>query len=65
MNDIESKGVFIDVGFGGGFPLLPLAKYLPHIQFYGVETRNKKVRVVSEIAAKLGLNNIKFLHSRI
>ena len=65
LNDIESKGVFIDVGFGGGFPLLPLAKYLPHIQFYGVETRNKKVRVVSESAANLGLNNIKFLHSRI
>lgn len=65
LEDIESAGSFIDVGFGGGFPLLPLAKYLPHVRFYGIETRKKKVRVVSEIAAKLGINNIKFLHSRI
>ncbi|MBC75726.1 MAG: hypothetical protein CME64_06900 [Halobacteriovoraceae bacterium] len=65
FDEIKAKGAFIDVGFGGGFPLLPLAKILPEIQFFGIETRNKKVKVVSEIANKLGLNNIKFLHSRI
>lgn len=64
-HDIEAAGLLIDVGFGGGFPLLPLAYSLPHIKFLGVETRQKKAKVVSEIANKLGLKNVTFLHSRI
>ena len=63
--DIEDAGLLIDIGFGGGFPLLPLAYKLPHIKFLGVETRQKKAKVVSEIAQKLGLKNVSFLHARI
>ena len=55
----------IDVGFGGGFPILPLAELLPNKKFLGVETRNKKVKVVGEISNKLGQNNTNFFHSRI
>ncbi len=55
----------VDIGFGGGFPLLPMAYHLPKSKFIGIETRNKKVKVVSEIAQKLGLNNVQCLHSRI
>ncbi len=55
----------LDVGFGGGFPILPLAQLLPNKQFLGIETRNKKVKVVGEISTKLGQSNTVFYHSRI
>lgn len=55
----------VDVGFGGGFPLLPLAFMLPEVQFVGFEARAKKVKVVNEMASLLGLNNVKCFHYRI
>ena len=58
-------GLMIDVGFGGGFPILPMAKLNPKNKFIGIETRGKKVKVVGEIAAKLSLKNVKLYHSRI
>jgi len=64
-NDVDKCGINVDIGFGGGFPILPLAKLLPKNKFIGIETRNKKVTVVGEIASKLELNNVSFLHSRI
>lgn len=62
---VDKIGLNVDIGFGGGFPILPLAKILPYNKFVGIETRNKKCKVVGEIALKLGLNNVRFLHSRI
>lgn len=64
-NLVNTMDYRVDVGFGGGFPILPLAFINKNINFYGVETRAKKVKVVTEIGRKLGLNNIKLLHSRI
>ena len=55
----------LDIGFGGGFPILPMAKFKPDCSFLGIETRNKKCKVVGEMAQKLGLSNVKFLHARI
>ncbi len=53
-----------DIGFGGGFPILPLANEFQNISFTGIETRNKKVRIVGEIAESLGLKNTSFIHGR-
>jgi hypothetical protein len=39
---VKETGVVVDVGFGGGFPILPLAKLLPEVKFVGVESRRKK-----------------------
>ena len=64
-NSINKTGLHIDVGFGGGFPILPLAKLYPDIRFIGVETRAKKVKVVSEIAQKLGITNVVLVHERV
>jgi len=58
-------GLMIDIGFGGGFPILPMAKLNPKNKFIGIETRGKKVKVVAEIAGKLGLKNVKLFHNRI
>ena len=64
-SEIMKNGLVVDVGFGGGFPILPLANELPNIQFVGVETRGKKVKVVSQIASALGLGNVVLNHNRI
>jgi 16S rRNA (guanine527-N7)-methyltransferase len=55
----------VDIGFGGGFPILPLAKTFPDVRFIGLEARAKKVQVVTEIAAKLGLGNVGLHHYRV
>lgn len=65
QEDVKKTGVIVDVGFGGGFPILPLAKLLPDVKFVGVESRRKKAEAVTLIAEKLGLNNVKLIHSRL
>lgn len=62
---IEEAGVLVDVGFGGGFPVVPLAKSLPHIKFLGFEARAKKASVVSQIAERLGVKNTNLMHQRL
>jgi 16S rRNA (guanine527-N7)-methyltransferase len=54
----------IDIGFGGGFPILPLAKIFPEKKFIGFEARGKKAKAVSEIAKKLEIKNVKLYHQR-
>jgi 16S rRNA (guanine527-N7)-methyltransferase len=62
---LDETKLMVDIGFGGGFPILPMANLLKDVNFVGIETRNKKVKVVSEIAEKLNLSNVKLFHSRI
>jgi 16S rRNA (guanine527-N7)-methyltransferase len=64
-NHVQSKRLIVDVGFGGGFPILPLAKLLPEIKFIGIESKNKKVEAVRLIANELGINNVTLVHSRL
>lgn len=64
-SQVEEKKVVVDVGFGGGFPILPLAKLLPGVKFVGVETRRKKADAVRLIASELGLTNVTLVHSRL
>lgn len=62
---VAKTRLVVDVGFGGGFPILPLAKLLPDVQFVGVESKRKKVDAVKLIAEELGLTNVKLVHSRL
>ncbi len=61
---ILETGLLIDVGFGGGFPILPLAKALPEVRFLGLEARKKKVEAVRSIARQLALSNVALVHKR-
>lgn len=61
---LEKTGLLIDIGFGGGFPILPLAFKNPDKKFYGFDARAKKVQIVSKIAEILGLKNVKLMHQR-
>jgi 16S rRNA (guanine527-N7)-methyltransferase len=54
----------MDLGCGGGFPGLPLAIFFPDTQFLMVDSINKKLQVVQEIANAIGLQNISIRHSR-
>lgn len=62
---VRSKKILIDIGFGGGFPILPLAAYYPETQFLGFEARRKKADVVQSISDELGLKNVKLYHQRV
>jgi 16S rRNA (guanine527-N7)-methyltransferase len=49
----------MDVGTGGGFPGIPLAIFYPEVDFYLIDVIAKKIKVVNEVAAGLGLKNVK------
>lgn len=65
QEQVKKTGIVVDVGFGGGFPILPLAKLLPDVKFVGVESRRKKAEAVTLIAKELGLSNVTLVHSRL
>ncbi|UTA67159.1 16S rRNA (guanine(527)-N(7))-methyltransferase RsmG [Emticicia sp. 21SJ11W-3] len=54
----------LDVGTGGGFPGIPLAILFPDSQFHLVDSIGKKIKVVTEVAAALGLKNLTAQHER-
>ncbi|TFF35950.1 16S rRNA (guanine(527)-N(7))-methyltransferase RsmG [Mucilaginibacter psychrotolerans] len=54
----------LDVGTGGGFPGIPLAILFPETSFHLVDSIGKKIKVVNEVAAALGLKNVRGTHAR-
>ncbi len=62
---ITNLKLLVDIGFGGGFPLLPLAYHYRDIKFIGFEARNKKVEAVRLLANRLGINNVEVKHERV
>ncbi|MGO4911573.1 16S rRNA (guanine(527)-N(7))-methyltransferase RsmG [Leeuwenhoekiella sp. W20_SRS_FM14] len=55
----------LDVGTGGGFPGIPLAILFPETQFHLVDSIGKKIKVVEEVSAGLGLTNVKITNDRV
>ncbi|NQX78508.1 16S rRNA (guanine(527)-N(7))-methyltransferase RsmG [Gilvibacter sp.] len=47
----------LDVGTGGGFPGIPLAILFPEVEFILVDSIQKKIKVVTEVAKALALEN--------
>jgi len=45
----------LDIGTGGGFPGIPLAIFYPEVSFYLADSIGKKIKVVEEVVAALGL----------
>ena len=54
----------LDFGTGGGFPGIPLAILYPDCHFHLIDGTGKKIRVVSEVAQTIGLENVKASHLR-
>jgi len=60
-----SKGTkVLDIGTGGGFPGIPLAIMFPETDFLLVDSIGKKIKVVNEVSAAIGLKNVRTMHER-
>ncbi|MCC6762212.1 MAG: 16S rRNA (guanine(527)-N(7))-methyltransferase RsmG [Chitinophagaceae bacterium] len=62
--DFQPGMQVIDIGAGGGFPSIPLAIFYPEVQFHAVDSINKKLTVINEVAAGAGIPNITTQHTR-
>lgn len=54
----------LDAGTGGGFPGIPMAILMPECRFVLCDSIAKKIRVVTEVASALGLDNVTPVCSR-
>ena len=60
----KSGTKILDIGTGGGFPGIPLAILFPDCEFHLVDSIAKKIKVVTEISAAIGLTNVKAEQAR-
>ncbi|MDR4988352.1 MAG: 16S rRNA (guanine(527)-N(7))-methyltransferase RsmG [Bacteroidales bacterium] len=54
----------MDFGTGGGFPGIPLAIACPACSFWLVDSIGKKIAVIKDVVAKLGLQNVQAMQTR-
>ena len=57
FNLLEQSHNILDVGTGGGFPGIPLAIMYPDKKFTLIDSIGKKITVVNDVIARLGLQN--------
>ncbi len=53
---IPQNAKVLDVGCGGGYPILPLAIVRPDLQITGLDSTDKKIRYVQKTGDELGLD---------
>ncbi len=53
---VDEGATVLDVGCGGGFPVLPLAIVRPDLHLVGLDSTEKKVRYVQKASDELGLS---------
>ena len=65
LGPLEPGTTLLDMGTGGGLPGIPLAIAYPECRFHLIDRIGKKIRVATEIAAAIGLDNVTFQHGDI
>ena len=60
----SDKISLIDVGTGAGFPGLPIKIAYENVDVVLLDSLNKRIKFLDEVITKLGLKNIKTIHSR-
>lgn len=60
----EAGAKVVDIGCGGGFPSVPLAIMFPEVEFVGVDSIGKKIRVVEGITEGADIRNLRAVNSR-
>lgn len=53
-----------DIGAGAGFPSLPLKIAFPQLKVTIVDSLNKRIAFLTDLVAKLGLNDVTLVHDR-
>lgn len=54
----------LDVGAGAGFPSIPIKIAFPQLQVSIVDSLNKRIKFLEELATTLSLENVAFYHQR-
>ncbi|MBR1775511.1 16S rRNA (guanine(527)-N(7))-methyltransferase RsmG [bacterium] len=55
----------LDIGCGGGFPLLPIAIEFPQISTTGIDSIQKKINSINSIKEKLDIKNLQTICDRV
>lgn len=62
--DLPTVYCMADIGSGAGFPSIPLKIAFPHLQVTIVDSLNKRITFLKQLAAKLGLDSVECVHGR-
>ena len=54
----------IDVGTGAGFPGMPLRISLPDLKVTLLDSLNKRINFLQEVANQIDIDDIEFIHGR-
>ena len=61
---VQKEMSLIDVGTGAGFPGLPLKICLPELKVTLLDSLNKRINFLQEVAKEIQIDDIEFIHGR-
>ena len=62
IDNIPSR--LLDIGAGAGFPSLPMKILFPELEITIIDSLNKRLTFLNELAKELELNHVHFFHGR-
>lgn len=62
--DFSQSMSLCDVGAGAGFPSIPLKIIFPNLKVTIVDSLNKRIQFLNQLADALGLQDVSFVHDR-
>lgn len=63
VNSLSQRGFVLDIGSGGGFPIIPVKIALPSVPVFLMERSGRKIGFLRKVVGALGLSGISIVHS--